>query len=126
MCPSTVPICYITPGAQHHPSPKKLAGLNQKKKEAELSMRRSAPVRSSSNAEGLGDDCEAMANVGAVHGAIGKVLAQWPQMFCILNLFRDWLHAEGAEMETDDASLPPPGERPIRVPINELQQAEQK
>ncbi|KAH9011861.1 hypothetical protein EDB85DRAFT_1900731 [Lactarius pseudohatsudake] len=65
MCPSTVSICSIAPGAQHHPSAEKLAGLNQKKKEAELSMRRSVPVRSSSSAEGLGDDCEAMANEGA-------------------------------------------------------------
>ncbi|KAH9170125.1 hypothetical protein EDB89DRAFT_1853745 [Lactarius sanguifluus] len=75
--------------------------------------------------EGLGDDCEAMADAGAV---LGEVLAQWPQMFRILNLFRGLAtYAEGAGMETDaDPSPLPPGERLVRVPIDELQQAEQK
>ncbi|KAH9019548.1 hypothetical protein EDB85DRAFT_1873035, partial [Lactarius pseudohatsudake] len=35
--------------------------------------------------KGLGDNYKAMADAGAV---LGEVLAQWPQMFRILNLFR--------------------------------------
>ncbi|KAH8997697.1 hypothetical protein EDB86DRAFT_2803436 [Lactarius hatsudake] len=119
MRPSTVSIrSSIAPGAQHPPSAENLAGLNQKKKEAEaVDALQRASALFLQRLEGLGDDCEAMADAGAV---LGEVLAQWPQMFRILNLFPG--------METDDAdpSPLPPGERLVRVPIDELQQAEQK
>ncbi|KAH9062368.1 hypothetical protein EDB87DRAFT_1682030 [Lactarius vividus] len=133
MRPSTVSIrSSIAPGAQqpHPPSAENLAGLNQKKKEAEaVDALQRASALFLQRLEGLGDDCEAMADAGAV---LGEVLAQWPQMFRILNLFlaaRGGLatYAEGAGMETDtDPSPLPPGERLVRVPIDELQQAEQK
>ncbi|KAI9453134.1 hypothetical protein BJY52DRAFT_1123812 [Lactarius psammicola] len=120
MRPSTASILRssLAPGAQHPPSAENLAALNQKKKEAEaVDALQRASALFLQRLEGLGDDCEAMADAGAV---LGEVLAQWPQMFRILNLFR-------AGMETDtDASLQPPGERLVRVPIDELQQAEQK
>lgn len=131
MRPSTMSIrSSLAPGAQHTPSAENLAGLNQKKKEAEaVEALQRASALFLQRLEGLGDDCEAMADAGAV---LGEVLAQWPQMFRILNLFlaaRGGLTAyvEGVGMETDaDASLLPPGERLVRVPIDELQQAEQK
>ncbi|KAH9044177.1 hypothetical protein EDB84DRAFT_1266247 [Lactarius hengduanensis] len=128
MRPSTVSIrSSIAPGAQHPPSAENLAGLNQKKKEAEaVDALQRASALFLQRLEGLGDDCEAMADAGAV---LGEVLAQWPQMFRILNLFQGLAtYAEGAGMEETDAdpSSLPPGERLVRVPIDELQQAEQK
>ncbi|KAF8256602.1 hypothetical protein EI94DRAFT_1764784 [Lactarius quietus] len=120
----------LAPGAQHPPSAETLAGLDQKKKEAEaVDALQRASALFLQRLEGLADDCEAMADAGAV---LGEVLAQWPQMFRILNLFlvaRGGLATcvEGAGMETDaDASPLPSGERLVRVPIDELQQAEQK
>ncbi|KAG5638809.1 hypothetical protein H0H81_010038 [Sphagnurus paluster] len=37
--------------------------------------------------EGLGEDCEVMADAGQAHG---QVLEQWPKMFEILSLFSQW------------------------------------
>lgn len=89
------------------PSAETLAGLNQKKKEAEaVDALQRASALFLQRLEGLADDCEAMADAGA--GAwvfshyhrgswalpiftrktvLGEVLAQWPQMFRIMNLF---------------------------------------
>ncbi|KAH9027356.1 hypothetical protein EDB84DRAFT_1250468, partial [Lactarius hengduanensis] len=68
--------------------------------------------------KGLGDNYKVMADAGAMPG---EVLAQWPQMFRILNLFRGSItYVEGAGTETDDdAPLLPPGERLVHVPIDE-------
>jgi len=73
--------------------------------------------------EGLADDCEVMAEAGIVHG---QVLAQWPQMFRILNMFVAARRASAttddrAEVDTSDPDVPLGG-RLVRVPIDELQQ----
>jgi len=56
----------------------------------------------------------------------GQVLAQWPQMFRILNMFvaaREASASTGEEPGVDVDPVPPGG-RLVRVPIDELRQAE--
>jgi hypothetical protein len=56
----------IAPGAQHPPSAETLAGLDQKKKEAEaVDALQRASALFLQRLEGLADDCEAMADAGA-------------------------------------------------------------
>lgn len=56
----------IAPGAQHPPSAENLAGLNQKKKEAEaVDALQRASALFLQRLEGLADDCESMAEAGA-------------------------------------------------------------
>ncbi|KIJ19257.1 hypothetical protein PAXINDRAFT_8611 [Paxillus involutus ATCC 200175] len=70
--------------------------------------------------EGLGDDCEVMADAGQVHG---QVLEQWPNMFRILGLFlanrQQSAQSESEESETVPGSAP--GERLVRIPLDEVQ-----
>ncbi|KAI5986153.1 hypothetical protein EDD15DRAFT_2389958 [Pisolithus albus] len=65
---------------------------------------------------GLADDCEVMADAGQVHG---QVLEQWQNMFRILDLFL----ASRQQHGMDDSTVPEsaPGERLVRVPLDELQ-----
>ncbi|EIW82568.1 hypothetical protein CONPUDRAFT_100864, partial [Coniophora puteana RWD-64-598 SS2] len=69
--------------------------------------------------EGLGDDCELMADAGLVHG---QVLEQWPQMFRILDLFlsqRKNMESPG-DLDSEQTSLAA-GERLVRIPIDDAQ-----
>ncbi len=67
MRPSVVSIrSSLAPGAQHPPSAENLAALNQKKKEAEaVDALQRASALFLQRLEGLGDDCETMADAGA-------------------------------------------------------------
>ncbi|KAH9993512.1 hypothetical protein BJV74DRAFT_770895 [Russula compacta] len=104
-----------------------LARLADKKKEFEaVDALQRASALFLRRLEGLADDCEVMAEAGIVHG---QVLAQWPQMFRILNMFvaaRETSTAPdgGAQVDTDTDA--PPGSRLVRVPIDELQEAESR
>ncbi|KAJ7928566.1 hypothetical protein B0H13DRAFT_1597380 [Mycena leptocephala] len=72
--------------------------------------------------EGLADDCETMADAGKIHG---EVLEQWPRMFQILNLFL----ASGEETQGDSGpatTQPGPGQRLVRIPIEELHDASEE
>ncbi|PPR03084.1 hypothetical protein CVT24_012397 [Panaeolus cyanescens] len=73
--------------------------------------------------EALGADCDIMANAGQVHG---QVLAQWPKMFQILSTFLESRESfnppSGESQDTDDHV--PQGQKLVRVPIEELQQAQ--
>ncbi|KIK24485.1 hypothetical protein PISMIDRAFT_678090 [Pisolithus microcarpus 441] len=66
--------------------------------------------------EGLADDCGVMADAGQVHG---QVLEQWQNMFRILDFFL----ASRQQHGMDDSTVPEstPGERLVRVPLDELQ-----
>ncbi|KAJ7647577.1 hypothetical protein FB45DRAFT_893823 [Roridomyces roridus] len=64
--------------------------------------------------EGLGEDCETMADAAKIHG---EVLEQWPRMFQILNLFL----ANDAEATTEaEPSGRSEGQQLVRIPIEEL------
>ncbi|KAJ7078859.1 hypothetical protein B0H15DRAFT_859536 [Mycena belliarum] len=65
--------------------------------------------------EGLADDCETMADAGKIHG---QVLEQWPRMFQILSLF---LASDGTSSGADTVD-PGPGQRLVRIPIEDLQE----
>ncbi|KAH9962004.1 hypothetical protein BGW80DRAFT_1181054 [Lactifluus volemus] len=113
------------PGSQQQPpSPALLARLADKKSEFEAveALQRTGALFLR-RLECLADDCDAMAEAGIVHG---QVLAQWPQMFRILNMFlaareASAMTANGAEV--DAATDVSAGGRLVRVPIDELQQA---
>jgi len=115
--------------SQSHPPPSaaQLARLADKKKEFEaVDALQRASALFLRRLEGLADDCEAMAEAGIVHG---QVLAQWPQMFRILDTFvaaREASAATGDGTEVDPDTDVPPGGRLVRVPIDELQQSESK
>jgi len=117
------------PQSQSHPPPSAAqhARLADKKKEFEaVDALQRASALFLRRLEGLADDCEAMAEDGIVHG---QVLAQWPQMFRILNMFvaaREASAATGDGAEVDPDTDVPPGGRLVRVPIDELQQTESK
>ncbi|KAI0309799.1 hypothetical protein OF83DRAFT_1157426 [Amylostereum chailletii] len=110
------------PGSQP-PNAAALSKLTEKKKEFDAV---SALERSSAlflkRIEGLAEDCEIMAEAGVVNG---QVLAQWPQMFRILNMFLSARAEteEGGATGAGDASAG--GERLVRVPVDELLPAEQ-
>ncbi|KIJ65412.1 hypothetical protein HYDPIDRAFT_174879 [Hydnomerulius pinastri MD-312] len=68
--------------------------------------------------EGLAEDCDVMADAGQIHG---QVLEQWPNMFRILGLF---LANREQYTESEEPSTLPesaPGERLVRIPLDELQ-----
>ncbi|KAJ7690645.1 hypothetical protein B0H17DRAFT_935879 [Mycena rosella] len=69
--------------------------------------------------EGLADDCATMADAGQIHG---QVLEQWPRMFQILNLFLT--SGEATPDDTGEATVP--GQRLVRIPIEELQEASEE
>ncbi|KAI0829896.1 hypothetical protein BC628DRAFT_1416893 [Trametes gibbosa] len=70
--------------------------------------------------EDIGDDFDVIADAGIVHG---QVLEQWPNMFRILSLF---LAQREQRTDTEVAPAPTTGERLVRVPIEELRQAQAK
>jgi len=102
------------------PNPAALARLQEKKKEFEaVSALEKASSMFVKRIEGLGDDCDIMADAGLVHG---QVLEQWPNMFRILSLFlanRD----QPTEVEGDNkpSSSAGAGSCLVRIPIDELQ-----
>ncbi|KAJ7782913.1 hypothetical protein B0H16DRAFT_1494833 [Mycena metata] len=72
--------------------------------------------------EGLANDCETMADAGKIHG---EVLEQWPRMFQILNLFL----TSGDEAQEESGSptaQPGHGQRLVRIPVQELQDASEQ
>jgi len=67
------------------PNPASIIRLQEKKKEFEaVAALEKASAAFVKRIEGLGDDCDVMADAGLVHG---QVLEQWPNMFRILGLF---------------------------------------
>lgn len=81
------------------------AKLLEKKKEFDaVSALERASALYLERIEGIGDDCDIMADAGQgnaicrmksehyvdVTSVHGQVLEQWPRMFQILNLFREW------------------------------------
>ncbi|PIL34053.1 hypothetical protein GSI_03762 [Ganoderma sinense ZZ0214-1] len=95
------------------------AKLLEKKKEFEaVAALERASAQFLKRIEELGDDFDIMADAGTVHG---QVLEQWPNMFRILSLF---LSQREQLAEDEDASSS--GERLVRVPLEELRQAEPK
>ncbi|KAH9858544.1 hypothetical protein C2E23DRAFT_716740 [Lenzites betulinus] len=96
------------------------AKLLEKKKEYEaVAALERASAQFYKRIEDIGDDFDVIADAGIVHG---QVLEQWPNMFRILSLFlAQRQHAEG-----EAAPAPTTGERLVRVPIEELRQAESK
>jgi DASH complex subunit DAD2 len=97
------------------------AKLLEKKKEFDAV---SALERASSlyleRIEGIGEDCDIMADAGQVHG---QVLAQWPRMFQILNLFlASRGHNNGEDEGETLTSTASDAQRLVRIPIEELQQ----
>ncbi|KAF4621394.1 hypothetical protein D9613_000529 [Agrocybe pediades] len=72
----------------------------------------------------LGEDCEIMANAGEVHG---QVLAQWPKMFQILSQFLATRGDVDLEAEGQPSNeSPEEGQRLVRIPIDLLQEAQDK
>ncbi|KAI0291132.1 hypothetical protein BC826DRAFT_912598 [Russula brevipes] len=126
MRPSTASIrTSHAPGSQPPPSASTALlaqRLTDKKKEMEaVDALHCASALFLRRLEGLADDCEVMAEAGIVHG---QVLAQWPQMFRILNMFGASSSSttdDRAEADTSDPDVPLGG-RLVRVPIDELQQ----
>jgi len=106
-----------------NPQPPNLAAvarLQEKKKEFEaVAALERASAAFVKRIEGLGDDCDVMADAGLVHG---QVLEQWPNMFRILGLFlanRDQpmepQAAGDSTVSTEDGSCL------VRIPIDDLQ-----
>ncbi|KAI0674765.1 hypothetical protein C8Q78DRAFT_1008790 [Trametes maxima] len=97
------------------------AKLLEKKKEYEaVAALERASAQFLKRIEDIGDDFDVIADAGIVHG---QVLEQWPNMFRILSLF---LSQREQHAEDEVTSTPSMGERLVRVPIEELRQAESK
>ncbi|KAM5543144.1 hypothetical protein V8D89_003018 [Ganoderma adspersum] len=97
------------------------AKLLEKKKEFEaVAALERASAQFLKRIEELGDDFDTMADAGIVHG---QVLEQWPNMFRILSLFLSQREHLG---EDENAPTSSGGERLVRVPLEELRQAELK
>ncbi|KAI1786312.1 hypothetical protein LXA43DRAFT_73721 [Ganoderma leucocontextum] len=97
------------------------AKLLEKKKEFEaVAALERASAQFLKRIEELGDDFDTMADAGIVHG---QVLEQWPNMFRILSLF---LSQREQLAEDENASASSSGGRLVRVPLEELRQAEPK
>ncbi|KAI8975881.1 hypothetical protein BD414DRAFT_497206 [Trametes punicea] len=100
------------------------AKLLEKKKEYEaVAALERASAQFLRRIEGLGDDFDVMADAGIVHG---QVLEQWPNMFRILSLFLSQRQQQQQRGEDENGPVPATGERLVRVPIEELRQAESK
>ncbi|KAF8230193.1 hypothetical protein L208DRAFT_1378627 [Tricholoma matsutake] len=95
------------------------AKLLEKKKEFDaVSALERASALYLERIEGIGDDCDIMADAGQVHG---QVLEQWPRMFQILNLF---LASRGSSSSMEGGtptSTASNGQRLVRIPIEDLQ-----
>ncbi|KAI0661119.1 hypothetical protein C8Q70DRAFT_968789 [Cubamyces menziesii] len=99
------------------------AKLLEKKKEYEaVAALERASAQFLKRIEDLGEDFDVIADAGIVHG---QVLEQWPNMFRILSLFLSQREQHAADAD-ENASAPTAGERLVRVPIEELRQAEGK
>ncbi|KAI0331194.1 hypothetical protein GY45DRAFT_1322680 [Cubamyces sp. BRFM 1775] len=99
------------------------AKLLEKKKEYEaVAALERASAQFLKRIEDLGEDFDVIADAGIVHG---QVLEQWPNMFRILSLFLSQREQHAADAD-ENASVPTTGERLVRVPIEELRQAEGK
>ncbi|KAG6920075.1 hypothetical protein DXG01_010143 [Tephrocybe rancida] len=100
------------------------AKLLEKKKEFDaVSALERASALYLERIEGLGEDCDVMADAGKAHG---QVLEQWPKMFQILSLFlasRDAQETLEPELQISTADGVD-GQRLVRIPIEELQQAQ--
>ncbi|KAI9068362.1 hypothetical protein FKP32DRAFT_1561764 [Trametes sanguinea] len=97
------------------------AKLLEKKKEYEaVAALERASAQFLRRIEDLGEDFDVIADAGVVHG---QVLEQWPTMFRILSLFCGVAKAAAPRRERARART---GERLVRVPIEELRQAESK
>ncbi|KAJ7755753.1 hypothetical protein DFH07DRAFT_821719 [Mycena maculata] len=73
--------------------------------------------------EGLSDDCETMADAGKIHG---EVLEQWPRMFQILSLFLASSEASPSDSGEPATVQPGPGQRLVRIAIEDLQDASEE
>ncbi|OSD01304.1 hypothetical protein PYCCODRAFT_1478583 [Trametes coccinea BRFM310] len=99
------------------------AKLLEKKKEYEaVAALERASAQFLRRIEDLGEDFDVIADAGVVHG---QVLEQWPNMFRILSLFLSQRQQHQGE-EDENVPVPATGERLVRVPIEELRQAESK
>jgi len=105
----------------HPSSTAALAKLFEKKKEcfAVFALEKASALYLE-RIEGLGEDCEIMANAGEVHG---QVLAQWPKMFQILSQFLSARESFVADSNGMPSLPTEEGQRLVRIPIDELQQA---
>jgi len=98
------------------------AKLAEKKKELEgLMALEQASAMLVKRMEAISDDCDVMGEAGIV---CGQVLAQWPNMFRILNTYVSEREAN-AEGNDEEATEPQKGERLVRVPLEELQTTDQ-
>lgn len=129
------------------------AKLLEKKKEYEaVAALERASAQFLKRIEDIADDFDVIADAGIGERTVslgvawsrtrvvhGQVLEQWPNMFRILSLFctlyppleccrSDRGEVSQREQQTEDESAPAPttGERLVRVPIEELRQAETK
>lgn len=103
-------------GASHAATSK----LLEKKKEFDaVSALERASALYLERIEAISEDCTIMADAGQVHG---QVLQQWPRMFQILSQF---LSSRQQFDSADESStiIPSEGQRLVRIPIEELQQA---
>ncbi|KAI0045301.1 hypothetical protein FA95DRAFT_1589816 [Auriscalpium vulgare] len=98
-----------------------MARLFEKKKEFEaVAALERASALFLRRIEGLAEDCDIMAESGIVHG---QVLAQWPQMFRVLDMFLAARETSSKGPNREDASSLS-GERLVRVPLEDLQSTE--
>jgi len=104
----------------HPSSTAALAKLLEKKRECDaVSALEKATALYLERIEGLGEDCDIMANAGEVHG---QVLAQWPKMFQILSQFLSVRDSFDADSNGKMSLSTEEGQRLVRIPIDELQQ----
>ncbi|EGO25089.1 hypothetical protein SERLADRAFT_386457 [Serpula lacrymans var. lacrymans S7.9] len=105
--------------ASHANNTAAMARLQEKKKEFEaVAALERASALFVKRVEGLGEDCEVMADAGLVHG---QVLEQWPNMFRILSLFLANREQQNDGAEEPSTTSSGPGERLVRLPVDELQ-----
>jgi DASH complex subunit DAD2 len=103
-----------------NPNPASIIRLQEKKKEFEaVAALEKASAAFVKRIEGLGDDCDVMADAGLVHG---QVLEQWPNMFRILGLFLANREQVTEPQEDGESSVSTgTGSCLVRIPIDELQ-----
>jgi len=105
-----------------NPQPPNLAAvarLQEKKKEFEaVAALERASAAFVKRIDGLGDDCDVMADAGLVHG---QVLEQWPNMFRILGLFLANREQPMEPQAGESTVLAEDGSCLVRIPIDDLQ-----
>jgi len=103
-------------GASHAATSK----LLEKKKEFDaVSALERASALYLERIDAISEDCAIMADAGQVHG---QVLQQWPRMFQILSQFLSSRQQFNSADESSTITLSE-GQRLVRIPIEELQQA---